>query len=79
MTTRTSDYEVLQSLWYHSKSDGSEGDCLKLGKEVASAVEAITTETVKLNLEEDTGYDGDPFASDVEANLEEAEAVLKDE
>ena len=52
---------------------------MKLGKEIASAVEAITTETVKLNLEEDTDDDDDPFASDVEANLEEAEAVMGDE
>ena len=38
----------------------------------------IATETAKLNLEEDTDDDDDPFGSDVEADLEEDEAVIDD-
>ena len=36
----------------------------------ASAVKTIETETAKLNLGEDTDDNDDPFASDVEVDLE---------
>ena len=45
----------------------------------ASAAETIATETAKLMLGEDTDDDNDHFASDVEAYLEEDEAVIEDE
>ena len=43
---------------------------------VASAVEIIATERAKLNLEENTDDDDDLLASAIEADLEEAEAVI---
>ena len=69
-----------------ASSDSSEdGDIyyLKPGQVATSAAEINSTETAKLNLgggerEGDDG-DNDPFASDVEADLEEDEAVTQDE
>ena len=60
-----------------ASTNGSDGDicCLKLGQAEASVTEAIATGRAKLNLEEDT--DDYPLARDVEADLEEDEAVIK--
>ena len=44
----------------------------------ASAAETIASKTAKLNLGEDTN-DDNPFACDVEVDLEEDEAVIEDE
>ena len=44
----------------------------------ASRAETIDTETAKLSLEEDTDNNDDLFASDVEADLEQVEAVIED-
>ena len=41
----------------------------------ASAAETVATASAKLNLGEDTDGNGNPFASDVEADVEEDETV----
>ena len=62
-----------------ASSDGF-GDihCLKPWQVAASAAKAIATEMAKLNLGEDDDIN-DPFASGVEADLKEDEAVIEDE
>ena len=65
-----------------SKGGFEDGDihCLKPGLVATSAAETIATRDSQTELGGvDADDDNDPFASDVEVNVEEDEAVIEDE